>query len=88
MSKSQGVSTLKDFVDKINTNTQYREQFFGDPSAFLEEQTGISVGQFRDEINSYVKKLKTTTPGVKFYLPGQAPSEMEEWLREHAICFI
>jgi len=82
--------SLRDFVDKLNKDDEYRENFFKNPSSFLEQETGINVGSLREEVDSYVKKLKTSTPGAaKFYLPGELPEmpeEVAEWIREHEPC--
>jgi len=88
MSKSKSTLSIRDFVDKLNKEDAYREQFFSGPSEFLENQTGINVGGLRDEIDSYVKKLKTATPGAKFYLPGELPSEVEELIKEYTPCLV
>lgn len=92
MSKGKNVSSLREFVNKLNSDDQYREQFFENPSVFLEKETGINVGGFRTEVDSYVTKLKTVTPGPKFYLPGDLPSggpeEVKKWVEEYTPCLV
>ncbi len=89
MTNGKKALSIRSFIDKLNQDDRYRELFFENPSEFLEEETGINVGNLKEEIDSYVKKLKASAPrGPKFYLPEDLPSdempeEVAEWIREH-----
>ena len=86
--QARKISSIREFVNKLNADDGFRAQFFEHPSDFFEQQTGIDLGEFKAEIDSHVAKLKTALPGTKFYLPGEMPADAAQILKDISPCIV
>jgi hypothetical protein len=66
--------SLKEVIDMVNKNKNYREEFFRDPKAFLERELDVKISrELSEEIKDLVGGMeKQLGSDILIALPGSA----------------